>query len=286
MKEKKLINNVFKFITDIISWTCISILVVIGICMIWYFVAAKIYESRGEKYEPYFSLYTIISPSMEPNINVYDVILDTRVDDINSIKVGDVITFISTGTLSNGMTVTHRVVEVVKNDQGTFFRTKGDNNQTPDGALVLPENILGKTLLRIPQLGRVQFLLAKRGVWLIVLLIPAVGIIVYDLIKLFETSKIKSKVEKALEKTEIKDDPEKRKKELQRKEELKKKLSVDEDLEEISVSKNDFKDSEIKKDSFEENEIEERKDIEFEEDEIEERNDIDFEDDDLDDERI
>ncbi len=235
MKKRNILKNILKFVTDVISWTCLCLLILIGVCMVWYFISAKIYESKGEKYEPYFSLYTIISPSMEPNINVYDVILDTRVDDPKTIKVGDVITFISTGSLSNGMTITHRVVEVIENEDGLFFRTKGDNNQTPDAALVLSENVLGKTLLKIPQLGRVQFLLANKGVWFIVILIPACGIIIYDLIKLFETSKIKTKVENVLAKSEPEEDPEKIQREKKRKEELKKRLQKEIEFEEDDV---------------------------------------------------
>ena len=199
MSKKGKAKRVFKYITDVISWTCLCILILIGALLVWYFISAKIYASKGEKYTPYFSLYTIISPSMEPNIKVYDVILDTRVDDVNTIKEGDIITFISSGNLSSGMTITHRVVEVLHTDEGLRFRTKGDNNQTADGALVIPENVLGKTLLRIPMLGRVQFLLASKGGLLIFILIPAVGIIVYDIIKLFRVKDVSDKVEEVIQ---------------------------------------------------------------------------------------
>ena len=101
MSKKGKAKRVFKYITDVISWTCLCILILIGALLVWYFISAKIYASKGEKYTPYFSLYTIISPSMEPNIKVYDVILDTRVDDVNTIKEGDIITFISSGNLSS-----------------------------------------------------------------------------------------------------------------------------------------------------------------------------------------
>lgn len=275
MGDKKLINNVFKFITDVLAWTCICLLVLIGICMLWYFIAAQVYASKGQKYEPYFSLYTIISPSMDPAIKVYDVILDTRVDDVNKIKEGDVITFISTGSLSNGMTVTHRVVEVVKQNDKTMFRTKGDNNQTPDGALVQPENVLGKTLLKIPQLGRVQFLLAKRGAWFIVVLIPAIGIIVYDLVKLFQTSKLKSKIENVLDDSEPKEDPEKKAREQKRKEELKKKLNIGNKEEKVEdVKENALKEEPLDNEVSEDQSLEEKPhktiDIEFDDDDIEE----------------
>lgn len=225
MSKKGTIKNILKFITDVISWTCLCLLILIGSCVIWYIVSAKIYASKGEKYEPYFSLYTIISPSMEPNIKVYDVILDTRVDDIDTIKKGDIITFVSTGSLSSGMTITHRVIEIVETPEGKKFRTKGDNNQSPDGALVLPENVLGKTLLRIPMLGRVQFLLASKGGMFFVILIPAVGIIIYDIIKLLRIKDVNNQVENVMNDKPEEVDEKQKEQEEQRKLELKEKLS-------------------------------------------------------------
>ncbi len=224
MKKKGLFRQTFKFVTDVISWTCLCLLILIGVCIIWYVISAKIYAAKGEKYTPYFSLYTIISPSMEPRIKVYDVILDTRVDDPTKIKRGDVITFISSGSLSSGMTITHRVVDIIQTDEGLRFITKGDNNQTADGAAVLPENILGKTLLKIPMLGRVQFFLANRGAWVIVVLLPAMGIIIYDLIKLFKVSGLKGKIEEVIKEDEPVDKEKQRLEEEERKRKLKEKL--------------------------------------------------------------
>ena len=235
MKKKGTFKQIFKFITDVISWTCLCLLIIIGVCMAYYVIAAKIYASKGEEYKPYFSLYTIISPSMEPNIKVYDVILDTRVDDPKDIKVGDVITFVSTSSLSNGMTITHRVVDIVETDQGLRFVTKGDNNQSPDGAYALPENVIGKTLLRIPMLGRVQFLLANKGMWLILIVIPALGIIVYDILKLFKTSSLKGKLENMISEDEPIDKEAQRQREENRKKELKEKLLQNDNKDDLDI---------------------------------------------------
>ena len=233
MKKKGLFSRIFKFITDVISWTCLCLLILIGGCVVYYVIAARKYAARGEEYKPYFSLYTIISPSMEPNIKVYDVILDTRVDDPKNVKVGDVITFISTGSLSNGMVITHRVIDIINENGNLRFRTKGDNNQSPDGALVESENVLGKTLLRVPQLGRVQFLLASKGGWFIIVMIPAFGVIIYDILKLFKVSSLKTKVETALgddnEDNKKAAEDQKKKEEEKRKEEIKKKLKLEEE---------------------------------------------------------
>lgn len=277
MSKKGKAKRVFKYITDVISWTCLCILILIGALLVWYFISAKIYASKGEKYTPYFSLYTIISPSMEPNIKVYDVILDTRVDDVNTIKEGDIITFISSGNLSSGMTITHRVVEVLHTDEGLRFRTKGDNNQTADGALVIPENVLGKTLLRIPMLGRVQFLLASKGGLLIFILIPAVGTIVYDIIKLFRVKDVSDKVEEVIQdKPEDKVLEEQKMIEENRKQELIEKLNKEKNKKKIEFEFVPIEEKNIETNKHQE----ENNNIVFDDDEIEQEiTDIDFEDD-------
>ena len=199
MNKKENIKAIFKTVSTILSWTSFGFLVLVGALLLFYVISAQVYASRGEAYEPYFSLYTIISPSMEPNIKVYDVILDVRVDDGHDVKVGDVITFISTGSLTNGMTITHRVVEIIEDEEGIKFRTRGDNNNSPDVSLVRPNEIIGKAVLKIPQLGRLQFLLANKGGWIFAILIPAVGIIVYDIIKMVKYKKVNKKIETSIQ---------------------------------------------------------------------------------------
>ena len=72
----------------------------------------KGYANKGESFKPAVSLYTIVTQSMEPNINPYDVIIDATVKNPENIKIGDVITFISTASISRGMTITHRVYDI------------------------------------------------------------------------------------------------------------------------------------------------------------------------------
>ena len=188
------IKQILKMIVTAVSWTMFVLLIFIIGFLVYYLVSANIYAAKGEKYEPKFSLYTIVSPSMEPKIKVYDVVLNVRVDDKSTIKKGDVITFISTSNISNGMTVTHRVNNIIKGEKGLEFVTKGDNNLTEDTDTAKDYNILGKVILRIPQLGRLQFFIASSGGWLIVVLIPALFIIVNDILKITKLNIAKKKL--------------------------------------------------------------------------------------------
>ena len=214
-------NSIFQMISKIISWTVLALLILIATFLVYYVISAKVYESKGEKFQPQFSLYTIISTSMEPNILVYDVVFDTKVTNISDLKVGDVITFSSTGSLTDGMTITHRIVGIIETDKGVKLRTKGDGNIAPDPSLVDSTHILGKVAFKLPQLGRVQFLLQSKGGWLLALLIPAMGVVIYDVMKVIRLSGIKKNVKEANKKEE---DLDLKKNETELKEKLKAKF--------------------------------------------------------------
>ena len=99
--------------------------------------------------------YTVLSGSMEKAIHVGSLIYTVKPDP-SELKVGDVITY----TLENGTVVTHRIVELLPDEEDPSyvrFRTKGDNNRTADGDPVLPENILGKMLFTVPLIGYVAW---------------------------------------------------------------------------------------------------------------------------------
>ena len=189
-RNRIIINKIMK----IFSSAIIVALVFLGLFFAYYFVSLKLYEKNPTTNIPRFGLYTIISPSMEPNVRVYDVVVDLNVFNENDIKKGDIITFISNSNVSKGLTVTHRVVDIITNSDGTkSYITKGDNNNKTDQSAVNFNEVIGKVLFKIPQLGRVQFLLANKMGWILVILIPALGVIIYDFIKLFRLLSFNSK---------------------------------------------------------------------------------------------
>ena len=194
MEEDKKIKRkkIFKMIYKIISYTIICILMAIAAFLIFYVISGKIAQKQGKK--PLFGLYTIISPSMTGTLNVYDVAFTMRVD-TDKLKEGDIITFYSTNSFFGGTPITHRIIEVVNiPNSGKMFRVKGDANPKADEEKVIPSNVVGKVMFKIPQLGRVQFFLASKGGWIIAIMIPALVIISYDIYKIFRLILLKSKL--------------------------------------------------------------------------------------------
>ena len=188
------ISSKIKFVSGILSWVILVILVIIAMFLLYYFVAAKIYAQKGEQYKPAFALYTILSPSMVPNIKVYDVIVDVNVKSPTDIKEGDIITFISTSSMTKGMTITHRVVKVNEENGEFSYVTKGDANLSPAPSAAPYNSVQGKVLFHIPQLGRVQEFLGTQGGWLLVVVLPALYVIISDIFKIVRLKTVKEEV--------------------------------------------------------------------------------------------
>ena len=89
----------------------------------------------------------VLSGSMEPTYHVGGLVFVQKVDP-SDVEVGDSITF----TIGNDTVVTHRVIEVNKEEQS--FKTKGDANDNEDGGSVAFNNVNGRALgFTIPYLG-------------------------------------------------------------------------------------------------------------------------------------
>ena len=213
------ITSIIKFITGIISWVILVILVLIAGFLLYYFVSVKLYAQKGEQYKPAITLYTILTQSMEPNIKPNDVIIDLTIKNPDDINIGDVITFTSTYSLTKGMVITHRVIDKKQEGGEWVFYTKGDANLSPEPVPTPFTNIHGKVLFKIPQLGLLQKFLATKGGWLIVVVIPALIIIISDIMKLFRLQSTKAQVNLKMQKEQLM-----KQKKQEKKEKIKEKL--------------------------------------------------------------
>lgn len=192
MEESKEIKRkkTFRLIVKIFNILLLSMISLFLICLIFYVISSKIAEKKEKT--PLFGFYTIISPSMEPNINVYDVVLVKKTN-INKLKKGDVITFYSTNNYFGDTPITHRIVNI---DDRTSIIVKGDHNEKADNEKVIPKNIIGKVILVIPSLGKLQFFLASKSGFIVAIIIPAIVIITYDVYKIMKMIILKNQMSK------------------------------------------------------------------------------------------
>ena len=178
---------------DILHFVAKTLLYVVFVFMVFILFVIVCYvigvqrNLKNNNYEPpLYSAYIIVSPSMHPTIKVNDAIIVKR-KKAKNIKKGDVITFVSSDQRTKGITITHRVIEVLKDSDGKkLFRTKGDNNNVADDALVKEEDLAGKVIMKIPKIGYIQYFVAQKAGWIVAVVIPCLGIIIYDIIKIFK----------------------------------------------------------------------------------------------------
>lgn len=186
IKIIKKIKSIFQFITKIILSFLFVILVVVCVLFLMYFCDTIYNLKKGVYKPPLINTYIIVSPSMVPTIKVEDAIVIKR-KSAKDLKVGDIITFNSTDPRYSGITITHRIVDIIKSDNGSLsFKTKGDANNSADMSYVKESDIYGKVILTVPKLGYLQYFLSQSYGWLLFIVIPCFSIISYDIVKLLK----------------------------------------------------------------------------------------------------
>ena len=174
-----------RFIINVISYAIFMWLILIGITLLIYIADTKIRAAKGDYSAPKYNAYVVLTGSMLPEIKPQDVVVTKKVEG-KDLKVGDIITFIPSDSRISNIIVTHRILNKYYNASTNryTYQTKGDANNTPDFTLAEDQNVIGKVIFRIPQVGRIQQLLATKGGLIIVVLIPALVILSYDIMKL------------------------------------------------------------------------------------------------------
>lgn len=188
----KNITYIFKTIIDFFSYLLLSILIFLSAFFAFY-IAENAYASIT-KTKPLVSLFVIVSPSMVPTINVYDMIVDFGVDSDDQVKENDIVTFYSNVINTGGYTITHRVNKInVFNDEVRYV-TKGDNNKSVDVGFTTIDRIVGKVFLIIPNIGKFQEFISSKWGWLMIVVVPSIAILITDIIKLISLIRIKKEI--------------------------------------------------------------------------------------------
>ena len=173
---------------SILLYTILILLLAVGIIFIAYVIDAKKNASGGDNKPPLYNAYIIVSQSMTPVIKVNDAIITKRVSG-NDINVGDVVTYLSENPQYPGIMITHRVIEKNQVNGEYYFVTKGDYNSISDPLTVKESQIYGKVVMRIPKIGFIQVILSNYIGWVALIVVPALAIVSYDIVKLFEKIK-------------------------------------------------------------------------------------------------
>ena len=148
-------------------------------------------------------LYSVQTTSMEPTLMKGDLVISTAVKEPKELKRNDIITY---WTIIDGERVlnTHRIVEISEVSGSLGFTTKGDNNTTNDAQYVHQKDVVGKVGMigdnytRLSGVGKVfDYLQTSQG-FLLVVVIPVLIFLLYQLIQffrvLFEYQNVKNRI--------------------------------------------------------------------------------------------
>jgi signal peptidase len=164
-KEKIKNNLIRRTIKKII----VNIIYIILLAIIIYDMIILIQSKENPDSTPsVFGIKTfcVVSGSMEPNININDIIIVQEVEQ-NQINTGDIISF-----TKDGETITHRVINIETDVNGEiYYTTQGDANNVPDKEKVAFKNIEGKVVFKIPKIGEIVIALQQKSTLMLVLII-------------------------------------------------------------------------------------------------------------------
>lgn len=160
-KAKKIYNAVS---TAIVALIFVFMVVVVAVILVQK-------SSGGESKIFGYYMYDVLTDSMSGTIEPGDVIMCKAVDDVNSLQVGDIITFKAPNGNYNE---THRIVEIARNDDGTvkYFKTKGDNAKAVDNCQLNPQNVKAKYVKKSVFVGGLRKFMSNWYGYVVVVVIP------------------------------------------------------------------------------------------------------------------
>lgn len=176
-------SNVLKRIVNIIVDIIVVLILIVSILVVMLSLTSK---SSGVPNIFGIAPLSVQTASMEDTINPEDLIFCSLSENDEEFQEGDIVTF---PIEINGEQVlnTHRIVEVVEDNNITYYRTQGDNKETnpePDMDLQTSSTIVAKyTGTKIPGLGNVlSFIRTQLGFFLCILL-PMIIFFIYEAVR-------------------------------------------------------------------------------------------------------
>lgn len=122
-----------------------------------------------------FSAANVLTSSME-DVYPRGSLIITRQVDAKDLQIGDDITFM----VSEDSSITHRIIGITENYQGTgerAFRTQGTKNPDPDKEMVAAANVVGKVIFHSKALGDFANFVKENWPILIFVLIVIIALI-------------------------------------------------------------------------------------------------------------
>lgn len=158
-----------KKIYNVVSTALVALLFVFLVVVVCVMLVQRNNGTETNIFGYYF--YDVLTDSMSGTIEPGEVIVSKKVEDIDSLKVGDIITFLAPNGDYNE---THRIIEIVYNEDGSidYFRTQGDNAQSADNWKLRPENIKAIYVRKSVFIGGLRRFLSNWYGYVVLIVLP------------------------------------------------------------------------------------------------------------------
>lgn len=164
-------QKIKKILTILILLILIPILFVSGVILMNSYI-------HPDKVPSFFGWkpFIVLSGSMETQISVGDIVIVKEVD-TSTLKKGDIIAF-----RNKDIVITHRIDDIITEDGKVKYITKGDNNNTRDEGIVLPEQVEGIFICNVHRFGNLAIFIQTPIGMVVCLSIPIILIIIIGVI--------------------------------------------------------------------------------------------------------
>ena len=181
---KKAFNITFK----VLAW----VLIAFTVFMMIFTVVSVMTVDKNDRDVFGYKFYIVQTDSMslsennkdlDVHFNAGDIVVVKNVEDCNTLKPGDIITFLSTNKDESYLkTITHMIRSVERTDEGALigFVTYGTNTGTDDSEIVTPTYVLGQYTGKLPGVGNFFAYLKTTPGYIVCILLPFLLLIVYN----------------------------------------------------------------------------------------------------------
>ncbi|SFM23386.1 signal peptidase, endoplasmic reticulum-type [Gracilibacillus orientalis] len=174
-------KSIFKKMRRLISLLITTLLLITLALMVFITISTK--ASDGEPELMGYQFKSVLSGSMEPDIQTGSIIAVKPDGDMTRFKEGDVITFMN----EDENLITHRVANVNQSGEHIMYETKGDNNNAVDPSPVLSDNVVAEYEgFTIPYLGYIVNFAHSQTGSAILLILPGILLLGYAALTIWQ----------------------------------------------------------------------------------------------------
>lgn len=178
-RQKSKLGNILTIISDILFVIVLAMLVYLCVTV-----------QKGNVPGIFgYKVLKVVTSSMEPLIEKGDYIIIKCIKP-EDVKVGDVISFLSSDPVLEKNINTHRVTSIERDAQGKLvFTTKGDNNKFEDYYPALEDKFLGVYYKHLPyknEINKFFMILSDRVNYFLIMILPIMFCIVESMISFID----------------------------------------------------------------------------------------------------